>query len=425
MMVFHSYTHLKKQMTKCRATILLLCLSGVFLFQGHVQGQSIAVINARLYTSAHAERIDKATILIKDGTIKAVGKKNTVKIPAGYQILDVQGKVVTPGFWNGHVHFIEPKWKDAKEQPRDSLEKSLQQMLSSKGFVYVFDLAEFDFQNVNDLRKRIQSGEIKGPTILSVGVPFTSKSPFYIRPLVLPEIKSTAEAARHIERQLKDGANGIKIWSASPTRPGIAYMSDSLIQTAARLTRQHRVPLFAHPTDNLGVLKAVQNGVNVLSHTSPDDHKIWDTSLVNLMIRKKVALIPTLKLFSWELKRMGIDPSADPLVTTAISQLSVFFKSGGVVLFGTDVGYMADYDPSDEYSLMSEAGMSFRDILASLPINPAALFGYNNTGKIAPGMDADLVVLQHDPAADVRNFASVAYTIHKGRIIYKAPTASN
>ena len=143
------------------------------------------------------------------------------------------------------------------------------------------------------------------------------------------------------------------------------------------------------------------------------------------MIRKKVALIPTLKLFSWELKRMGVDPSADPLVTTAISQLSVFFKSGGVVLFGTDVGYMADYDPSDEYSLMSEAGMSFRDILTSLTINPAALFGYKNTGTIAPGMDADMVVLNQDPAADVRNFASVAYTIHKGRIIYKALTASN
>jgi imidazolonepropionase-like amidohydrolase len=421
MMMFHSYIHLKKPMKKCMAAILILCL----LFHAHLQAQSTAVINAKLYTSAHAEPIGKATILIKDGTIKAVGKKNTVKIPSGYQILDAKGKVVTPGFWNSHVHLIEPKWKNAKEQPRDSLEKSLQQMLSSKGFVYAFDLAEFDFQNVNDLRKRIQSGEIKGPTILSVGIPFTSKSPFYIRPLVLPELKSTAEATSHIERQLEDGANGIKIWSASPTGPGIAYMSDSLIQTASRLTRQHHVPLFAHPTDNLGVLKAVHNGVNVLTHTSPDDHQPWDTSLVNLMIRKKVALIPTLKLFPWELKRMGIDPSADPLVTTAIGQLSVFFRSGGAVLFGTDVGYMADYDPSDEYSLMSQAGMSFQDILASLTINPAVKFGYKNTGKIAPGMDADIVILNHDPAADVRNFSSVAYTIHKGRIIYEAAASSN
>jgi imidazolonepropionase-like amidohydrolase len=398
--------------------LLVIGLCGVLLFHGAIQAQSIALTNARLYASARAEPVDKSTILIKDGIIKAVGKKNTIKIPAGYQILDVRGKVVMPGFWNSHVHFIEARWQNAEGQPRDSLVKSLEQMLTSRGFVYAFDLAELDFKNVNDLRKRIRSGEIRGPTILSVGVPYTSKSPFYIRPAVLPEIKSTAEAQMHMERQFKEGANGIKIWSASPTGPGIDYMGDSLIRTASRMTRQHHVPLFAHPTDNRGVLSAVQNGVNVLTHTSPDDREGWDTSLVNMMISKRVAVVPTLKLFAWELKRMGIDPATHSLLTTAISQLSAFFKSGGTVLFGTDVGYMADYDPSDEYALLAEAGMSFRDILASLTINPSSVFGYENTGKIEPGMNADIVVLNHDPATDARNFSSVAYTIHKGQIIY-------
>jgi imidazolonepropionase-like amidohydrolase len=399
--------------------LLVIGLCGVLLFHGAIQAQSIALTNARLYASAHAEPVDKSTILIKDGIIKAVGKNNTIKIPAGYQILDVRGKVVMPGFWNSHVHFIEARWQNAEGQPRDSLVKSLEQMLTSRGFVYAFDLAELDFKNVNDLRKRIRSGEIMGPTILSVGVPYTSKSPFYIRPAVLPEIKSTAEAQMHMERQFKEGANGIKIWSASPTGPGIDYMGDSLIRTASQMTRKHHVPLFAHPTDNRGVLSAVQNGVNVLTHTSPDDREGWDTSLVNMMISKRVAVVPTLKLFAWELKRMGIDPATHSLLTTAISQLSAFFKSGGTVLFGTDVGYMADYNPSDEYALLAEAGMSFRDILASLTINPSSVFGYENTGTIEPGMNADIVVLNHDPATDARYFSSVAYTIHKGQIIYE------
>lgn len=404
---------------KCRFKLLVIVLCGVLLSRGQIQAQSIALINARLYTSAYAVPVDKATILIKDGIIKAVGNKNSVKIPAGFQILDVKGKVVMPGFWNNHVHFIESKWANTGTQPKDSLEKSLQQMLTSRGFIYAFDLAELDFKNINDLRERIGSGDIIGPTVLSVGIPYTSKSPFYIRPAVLPELKSSVQAEEHIQQQLKDGANGIKIWSDSPTGPGIDYMDDSLIRTASRVTSQHRVPLFAHPTDNRGVLKAVQNGVNVLTHTSPDDREDWDTSLVNMMIRKKVSLIPTLKLFPWELKRMGIDPSGHSLITTALGQLSIFFKSGGTVLFGTDVGYMADYDPSDEYTLMSEAGMSFRDILATLTINPAAVFGYKNTGKIELGMDGDVVVLNQDPAADVRNFSDVAYVIHKGRMIYK------
>lgn len=392
------------------------------LFKGQAKAQAIALVNAKLYSSAHAAPVDKATILIKDGIIKAVGKKKSVKIPAGYRVLDLEGKVVTPGFWNCHVHFIEPKWQDAGTQPRDSLEKSLQDMLSSKGFVYVFDLAELDFKHVNDLGKRIRHGEIKGPTILSVGIPYTSKSPFYIRPAALPEIKTIAQARVHMEQQLKEGANGIKIWSASPTAPGIDYMDDSLILAASHFTRQHHVPLFAHPTDNTGVAKAVQNGVNVLAHTSPDDNQLWDTSLVSTMIDKRVALIPTLKLFAWELSRMGIDPVGHPLLTTATSQLSAFFKAGGIILFGTDVGYMTDYDPSDEYSLMSVAGMSFQDILAALTINPASMFGYKNTGRIVPGMDADIVILNGDPAANAKNFSSVLYTIHKGQVIFDALT---
>ena len=41
------------------------------------------------------------------------------------------------------------------------------------------------------------------------------------------------------------------------------------------------------------------------------------------------------------------------------------------MLFGTDVGYMTDYDPSEEYTLLEQAGLSFADVLATLTIAPA------------------------------------------------------
>ena len=53
-------------------------------------------------------------------------------------------------------------------------------------------------------------------------------------------------------------------------------------------------------------------------------------------------------------------------------QLRRFARGGGEVLFGTDVGYMADYDPTDEYVLMGQAGLSFQQVLASLTTAPAA-----------------------------------------------------
>ena len=56
--------------------------------------------------------------------------------------------------------------------------------------------------------------------------------------------------------------------------------------------------------------------------------------------------------------------------------------------------------------------------LGSLTTNPATLFKAGN-GELAKGSDADLVVLSADPAADVRNFAKVDYTIRAGKVIYK------
>jgi len=63
--------------------------------------------------------------------------------------------------------------------------------------------------------------------------------------------------------------------------------------------------------------------------------------------------------------------------------------------------------------------MSFHQILESLTTNPAQRFGYSNhTGRIAKGMDADLVVLRADPAQDATAFSKVRYTIRSGNVIY-------
>src|SRR5688572_33100720 len=54
-----------------------------------------------------------------------------------------------------------------------------------------------------------------------------------------------------------------------------------------------------------------------------------------------------------------------------VAQLRAWHGAGGRVLFGTDVGYMDDYDPTGEYVLKRIAGMSFSQILASLTTTPA------------------------------------------------------
>jgi imidazolonepropionase-like amidohydrolase len=68
---------------------------------------------------------------------------------------------------------------------------------------------------------------------------------------------------------------------------------------------------------------------------------------------------------------------------------------------------------------MAQAGMSPMQILASLTTTPAAR--WNETprrGRIAPGMDADLVVLEADPSKDVKRFADVKCAVRGGKPIF-------
>ena len=104
----------------------------------------------------------------------------------------------------------------------------------------------------------------------------------------------------------------------------------------------------------------------------------------------------------------------------ALGQLREYAGAGGQILFGTDVGYI-DYDPTDEYVLMQRAGMTFSAILDSLTTAPAARFALSErTGRVLVGMDADLTVLDADPAADIKAFATVRYVLRAGRIIYQS-----
>jgi imidazolonepropionase-like amidohydrolase len=68
---------------------------------------------------------------------------------------------------------------------------------------------------------------------------------------------------------------------------------------------------------------------------------------------------------------------------------------------------------------MDRAGMNFPQILATVTTAPATRYGFTqHKGRVAAGMDADLVVLGSDPAEEVSAWTDVRYTIRKGEIAY-------
>ena len=405
--------------------LLILFLLPVALCQQDHNNQTLALVGARIYPSPTDAPIDKGTVLVRNGKIVAVGSADKIAAPPGSQVIDCSGLVLTGAFWNCHVHFIEPKWENADKIPADQFNRQIEDMLTSHGFAHVFDLAEFNIYHTLLMRNRIKQGTVHGPVIYTVGSPLVPRngSPYYIRPFKLLEATDPEFAAAHVRQQIDSGADGIKLWTGSPVDDSIVHMPLDIVRAITRAAHSQGKPVFAHPSDIIGMMAAVRGGVDVLAHTTPDDSQIWSQDTIRQMLAAHIALIPTLKLWESEMHRNHVpEPTYSNFIRTAQQQLHDFSQAGGTVLFGTDVGYIPDYSTTEEYILLAGAGLDFRHILAMLTTAPAQKFGLGaSTGAIAAGMDADIVLLSADPSIDIRAFDKVKYTFRQGKIIYAAP----
>lgn len=392
--------------------------------QSSSKNQSLALTGAKIYPSPSATPIINGVVLIKDGKIVAVGDSKKIKIPKNSTLLDCRGLTLTAAFWNSHVHFTEEKWQNAASLPAAQLAGQMQEMLTRYGFAHVLDTGSFS-ENTLTLRQRMEKENIAGPSIRLAAGSFVPPdgTPFYLEPLKLPELSTPEEATKIITQLLASGVDGIKIFAASPKRgkPPVV-MPLEIAKAVTRAAHSQGKFVVAHPTNIAGVEIVIGAGVDILAHTTPDGDEIWSDDLVKRLKAAHTALIPTLRLWRFELERFNAPAErTKKFVDVALQQLRAYSQAGGEILFGTDVGYMSIYSTADEFDLMAKAGMSFQQILASLTTAPATRFGVaKQTGRIAPGMDADIVVLAADPAVDIKALANVKYTLRKGKVIYES-----
>ena len=92
----------------------ILSLIVVFFFgrplyaeEGFHLNKKLALVGARIYQSP----------IVENGKIVNVGDVTAFRVPRDVQAIDCKGKTLAAGFWNFHVHFIEPKWNDAADIP--------------------------------------------------------------------------------------------------------------------------------------------------------------------------------------------------------------------------------------------------------------------------------------------------------------------
>lgn len=380
----------------------------------------LALRDIRIWPSPDRPVVERGTILVQDGRIKAMGRDLT--IPPESETIDGRGGTVVAGLWNSHVHFTQPKWRSSGRETASVLTAQLQDMATSRGFTTVVDTGS-DPRSTLPLRQRVRSGEVVGPTILTAGpsvfppggIPYYLRDslPWWLRPLV-PKPRTVRAARRITHRNIARGADLLKLFTGSYVARGqVLPMPVEIARAAAEVAHARGQLVFSHPSNLEGTRIAIEAGVDVLAHP-PDATQGVNDALLREMVAHRMAMIPTLKMFH-------DTASADPRYLDPIYDVvRRFHRSGGQILFGTDVGYMADYSIEGELQALARSGLTPTDVLRSMTTAPADRFGVGHeVGSIAPGMRADLTVLEGDPQNDPLAFARVRATIGTGRVLHQ------
>jgi imidazolonepropionase-like amidohydrolase len=395
-----------------RVALFFFLLCGVT-----ANAQTLALVGGSVYASPDATPLSDAVVVTSGGAITAIGRRGEVQIPGDARVIDCTGKTLVAGFWNSHVHFTQEPWRNAANAPVASLEEHMRAMLTKWGFTTVWDLGS-DPNDTLALRRRITANEVAGPNIFLAGSIFPKGGhPVYLpAEMQLPEAATPDEATQMARGYLAMGLDGMKLFTGAymGSKP-VVNMDVAVAKAAVDVAHAQGKPVFAHPQNQIGVDTVIAAGVDILAHTSPGEPTTAE-QLAQFKLHG-TALIPTLALFT----TVVLDPGMGArLVESGVNQLKAFSDNGGVVLFGTDVGFTKLYDTTLEYELMHRA-LSERQVLASLTTNPAQYFKAAKKGRVELGFDADLVVLDGDPVADVHNLAKVAYTLRAGQVIYQKP----
>src|SRR3984885_14749007 len=281
-----------------RAIVLALFLVGAVAIG---RAQDLAITRATVYAAPDAPARREVTIVIRQGVIAGVGEH--LRIPKGMETISCQGCVVLAGFWNAHVHFMEPKWDDAAHQPADKLTRQICDMVSHSGFTTVVDTGS-DGENTIALRRRVEGGEVLGPRIITSGLPIfpAHALPYYLADLPedlkakLGQPKTPVDATTFVDKNRAAGSEIVKLFTGSIVSPDhIVPMEVPIARAAVDEAHRYGQLVFSHSSNLEGTKVAIDAGVDVLAHT-PELTAGIDEAMLRRMIAQHITIIPTLKL---------------------------------------------------------------------------------------------------------------------------------
>jgi len=378
------------------------------------------------------------SVLVRGKTIEQAGPSSTIKTPPNTITLDLKGATLLPGLIEGHSHlFLHPynetPWNDQvlKESRAERTARAVVHARATllAGFTTTRDLGtEGALYDDIGLKQAIEKGVIPGPRILAASRAIVATGSYgpkelsidYDSPHGAAEADGIEGLTKEIRTQIGKGADVIKLYvdyrwgidgKAAPT-----FTVDELkkaVEVAASAGRLVAV----HSSTTEGMRRAIEAGVTTIEHGEGGTPELFAA-----MKARGIALCPTLAageaIAQYRGWRKGVDPEPHS-ITEKKESFRLALNSGLIICMGGDVGVFTHGDNAREMEDMVEYGMKPLDVLRSATSVNADVFRIGNTvGRIKPGLQADILVVEGDPSANIHQVKKVKLVMKEG-IIYR------
>lgn len=422
--------------------------------------QRTILTHVRVIDGTGRPPIEDQQVILADGKILSVrSMKNPAKAGSGQEI-DATGKTLIPALINAHGHLalVDGTKNSGTYYIQPHVIAELRQY-ERYGVLTMLSLG-LNRDLIYDLRSLQQQGRLNGATVFvadrGIGVPGGAPALAHLPDqLYLP---STPDEARDdVRAAAARKTNFIKIWvdSGHGTVPG---MDPKIYRAVIDEAHKHGIKVAAHVYALADAKQLVADGVDILAHSVRD--ATLDPALIAAMKKHGVYYIPTLtvdesffvyadhpEILKEPFFQYAVPPQltamfqsdaykkhveTDPQMAqhrsdfaTASKNLKLAYDAGIKVGFGTDSGAMPTRIPGfsehRELQLMVAAGLTpLQAISCATRTNARLLNIDDDTGTIAPGKDADLLLLDGNPAENIRNTEKIAAIWHKGRRVTPA-----